>query len=280
MTLILGMSKAEGIYMSTDYRVTDARSGSLVDDASIKFLTVHYPPHEGGPKALLAYTGLAILPDGSQTGLWLRETLRGESEVFDQSMAHLQARLDRDIAPLKIPLIINAVVVHGARRYAGGLSNLRIDNGKRPVIRSSFGYTIQELKEPFAFANGSGAGQVLAGPDHELLRAQLNVKPRRIFDHMKLLATVNRRVAARERSVSPFCQVSFINADDRTSPTSHAFLEKGEVARFEMPILLFGIDLSGMARRFHEQSTAMLKGEAPGADPDAATINEELKRRP
>ena len=39
LTLLLGMSKAEGIYMSADYRVTDARSGRLIDDASTKFLT-------------------------------------------------------------------------------------------------------------------------------------------------------------------------------------------------------------------------------------------------
>jgi hypothetical protein len=39
MTLILGMSKPEGVYLSSDYRVTDARSGKLIDDASVKFLS-------------------------------------------------------------------------------------------------------------------------------------------------------------------------------------------------------------------------------------------------
>lgn len=86
MTLILGMSKAEGIYLSADHRITEYPSGRLVDDASTKFLTVHYPPDKEGPKALLAYTGLAELPDGTPMGTWLRETLRGETEVFDQSI--------------------------------------------------------------------------------------------------------------------------------------------------------------------------------------------------
>lgn len=280
MTLILGMSKAEGIYMSTDYRVTDARSGRLVDDASVKFLTVHYPPDNGGPKALLAYTGLAILPDGTPTGVWLRETLRGETEVFDESMAHLGARLDRDVAPRQIPLMINALVLHGAQRYFGGFSNLKITAEKKVALEGSFGYTMQELKDPFVFTNGSGAARVLAGQHLDLLRSQLSVRPRKTFDHMKLLATVNRRVAAGETSVSPFCQVSFINADDKTSPTSHAFLEKGEVVPFEMPILLFGIDVSGIARRFHEQGAAVFRGESPGDDLDSAAINEELTRRP
>jgi hypothetical protein len=83
MTLILGMSKPDGIYMSTDYRVTDYRTGTLVDDSSVKFLTAHYPPDKTGPKALMGYAGLAVLPDGTKTGDWIRETLRGESEVID-----------------------------------------------------------------------------------------------------------------------------------------------------------------------------------------------------
>jgi len=270
--------------MSADYRVTDARSGRLVDDSSVKFLTVHYPPDGDGPKALLAYSGLAILPDGTPTGTWIRETLRGESEVFDQSMAHLRARLDRDVAALRIPLIVNALVVHGERRYFGGLSNLTIDARKRRTVIDSFGYTMQELQEPFAFANGSGAAVVIADRHLELVRAQLAVRPRKTMDHMRLLATVNRRVAAsgKTNTVSPFCQVSFINADERTSPVSHVFVEQGEEVPFEMPILLFGIDLSGMTRRFHERADTFFQTKDPQdmSDLDAAAINEELKRRP
>jgi hypothetical protein len=61
------MSKAEGIYLSADYRVTDARTGKLIDDASVKHLRVDYPPDQAGPKALMAFTGLARLRDGTPT---------------------------------------------------------------------------------------------------------------------------------------------------------------------------------------------------------------------
>jgi hypothetical protein len=110
VTLILGMSKPDGIYLSVDYRVTNSRTGRLLDDASVKHLQVTYPPDKTGPRALLAYTGLAILPDGTPTGTWIRETLRGESEVFDVSMGHLRGRLERDIARLREALIINVLV--------------------------------------------------------------------------------------------------------------------------------------------------------------------------
>jgi len=160
MTLIVGMSKAEGIYMSTDYRVTDARTGKLIDDSSVKFLSVRYPPDDGGPTALFAYTGLAILPDGTPTGTWMRETLRGESELFVTSMAHLQARLDRDIAHLGHALIINVLAVEGQRRYGGALSNLRMVQ-KKLRLMDAFDFQMNELIDPFVFVNGSGSARAL-----------------------------------------------------------------------------------------------------------------------
>src|ERR1700730_17765842 len=127
MTLILGMSKPEGIYLSVDYRVTDFRTRKLIDDASTKSLTIHYPPLDSdGPKVLLGFSGLATLPDGTPTLTWIRQTLRGESEVIDQSMTHLLERLNRDIAPLRVPLIINLLVLEKDRRLSGGLTNLRV----------------------------------------------------------------------------------------------------------------------------------------------------------
>jgi len=55
VTLILGMSKPEGIYLSVDYRVSNSGTREVIDDESVKFLTVHYPPEHVGPKALIAY---------------------------------------------------------------------------------------------------------------------------------------------------------------------------------------------------------------------------------
>jgi hypothetical protein len=272
MTLILGMSKAEGIYLSADYRVTDARTKRVIDDTSIKFLTIHYPPDKTGPKALFGYSGLAILPDGTPTGTWIRETLRGESDVFDVSMAHLRQRLDRDIGPLRIPLQITVLVAQGDRRYFGGLSNVLAPG-------EPFGYQMQELTEPFAFAHGSATRRVMESADVELLKAQLKIVPRESLDHMRLLAAVNRRAAAREPTVSPFCHVAYVNGDDRTRPTSHTFTEHGESVPFEMPVLLFGIDLTDMMRDFMRQSEAKRAG-ADLPPPDVEMRNKGLRRRP
>ena len=268
--------------MSADCRVTDARTEKLIDDSSMKFLSVRHPPNEGGPTSLLAYTGLGIMPDGTPFGTWMRETLRGESEPFDKSMTHLGVRLDRDIARLRIPLIINVLVLQGERRYFGAFSNLEMDE-KRILVRDSFGYHVQELEGYFVFSNGPGATEVIANRELYLRRTQLGVRPRRPFDHMKLLASLNRRVAYITRSVSPHCHVQFINSDDRSSSVSQTFLDRGETEPFEMPVVDLGIDLSDMTSRFHDQLAAFFRGEVDdikGAYLNGDAVNKELKRRP
>jgi hypothetical protein len=103
----------------------------------VKFLTVHYPPpDQDGPKALVGYARLAALRDRTPIGTWIRETLRGETEVIDHSMIHLRERLDRDVAGLRVPLIINVLVTEGECRLFGGFSNVGRDG-----IRRTFGYS-------------------------------------------------------------------------------------------------------------------------------------------
>jgi hypothetical protein len=278
MTLLLGMSKNEGLYMSADFRVTDARSGRLLDDSSPKFLTVHFPPATTGPKMLLAFTGVAVLRDGTPTGRWIRETLRGESEVVDLSMRHLLERLNRDVAFLGYPLIVNALVIEPQRRLFGGFSNVK-RSGAGVEILSSFEYRMQEIDTPFLFANGSGAAHI-AQSDLVLLKKQMSIIPRKPLDHMKLLATITRRTAQRDAAVSPFCNVSFVNSDDRTSPQSQTFTEKGEDVPFHMPLILFGLDLTRSTADFYEQATRSLNDGTAIAPRDVAEINEDLRRRP
>lgn len=249
------MSKPEGIYLSADYRVTDARTSRVLDDAASKMLTIHYPPLEGGPKVLLAFTGLAVLPDGTPMLQWIRESLRGESEVIDQSMAHLGARLKRDIASLRprVPLVINFLVLESNdRRLVGAFTNLRrTDANVR--IAPRFEYQVMELSAPFCFANGSGAAPALADGHMERLRPHLEVVPRKPLNHMNLLASLNRRVARRDPAVSPYCHVSFIGSSERFPPQGQTFTQRGESVPFEMPFILAGIDMTESMRSLAER---------------------------
>lgn len=291
MTLILGMSKPEGIYLSADFRVTERRTGRLIDDAAVKLLNVHFPPLEGGSRALIAYTGLATLPGGLPVGSWLVETMRGESEHPDQAMAHLQQRLNRDIAPHGVGLIVNALLLegtHGERRLLGGFTNLRWDAAaSRIEVLPGFEYVMNELSGPFVFANGSGATRAIADKHLDVARAQLAVRPRRAHDHMKLLASINRRVAAKDKTVSPACHVAFVPAehpkpgvsDNRFGATSQTFADRGESAPVVMPTLLAGIDLTPMMRDTMERFAALKAGTDQPPERDTDTINRLLRRR-
>jgi hypothetical protein len=272
--LILGMSKPEGIYLSVDYRIS--RSGVLVDDASVKFLTVHYPPLEVGPKVLFAYTGAAFMPDQkTPIGDWLKETIRGGTEDADTSLKHLRSRLDRDLAGFlhrrKIPLIVNAVGIEPNWRYAGGFTNYNKDGS----IRRTFDYGMQLMTEPVVFGNGSGWERALKDGHTERLADQLTVRPRDPRDHMKLLATVNRRVAAADSSVSPHCHVSFINADDRFGPMSQDYAEHGTPLELRHRVVLAGVDLS-----FFEQCAQNFQAGRDGLDGlGLDELNKFLQRR-
>ena len=259
--------------MCVDYRISAARV-KLHDEAS-KCLTVYYPPLDAGTKALFGFTGAAVLPDGTPTLTWLRETLRGESEVPDVSMAHLHERLNRDCGRLGQSLIINVLALQpDGRRFMGGFSNLRAAPSTPPM--RSFGYEIREIGDSFLFSNGSGAAAAWA--DAKLRKAYdlLGVKPRKPEDFMKLLSIVNRRVAARANSVSPFCQVRFINATSQYSQTARAFVERGETVPFEMPFLLGGIDMTVMTNRLMD---AVKTGELLSQASISDVTNEQIKRR-
>jgi hypothetical protein len=270
------MSKPEGIYVCVDYRVTDSRNGALIDDSAIKSLRVDFAPLPVGVKALLTFTGVAILPDGTPTMTWIRETLRGESEFPDQALAHLRERLNRDYAGMRHPLIVNILAVHGEKRFFGGFSNIASTSFK-PL--TEFGYVMQEVNEEFLFANGHGAFTAFADTKLHKMQSLLGTRPRSVKDHMKLLSIVNRRVAASDPSVSPFCMVQFINADESFSPATRTFAEGGEQPPSGFSMLLGGIDLTELSRQAQEAFQSMKDGK-PFEHPTNEEMNEQLKRRP
>jgi hypothetical protein len=133
------------------------------------------------------------------------------------------------------------------------------------------------------FANGSGAERVLMDGHLDRLRPHLGTVPRKPMNHMKLLAVINRQVAAKDNRVSPFCQVAFIGAGDRFKqhPTLHAFTEKGESVQFDMPLILGGLDVTDFAREGALDAQAFFKGETPPPhETDLDVLNERIKRRP
>lgn len=276
MTLILGLSKPDGVYLSVDYRVTNEDTGEILDDYAVKFLTVQYWPEGAGPKVLFAYTGLAQLWGGMPVGRWLRETLRGETETIDQSMELLMTKLNQSIAPFGKGLCILGAVVAGGSRYLVQITNTT----DWKTIEPKFAFIQPLALDGYgsSFFAGSGQAGLIAGGYRELLKSQAGVRPRRAWEHMNLLATINRRVAEADPGgpVSPYCHVTYMGDEDDWTPRCQAFYERGEEpVPFSLPMIVYGIDVTNV---MDQMMGAVERDEHPTLDPDQ--IRRNLKRRP
>jgi hypothetical protein len=286
------MSKPEGLYMSVDHRLTKPSTGELVDDGAVKFLRVDYP---GGVRALMAFTGVAALPsDNTPVGDWLRETIRGHSEPFDVSMAHLHVRLNRDVGkhPQHLIVIVMAMDGENGGRFWGGFTNEKASG----FISREFHYRMTEWTDAGAIATGFPAAKANADGLFDVVKKQVEVRPRNISDHMNLLAAVNRRVAESDErrakaehgadavgTVSSVCHVSFVNAvsnavGEKSGPWQgiYNWQPGDEPVPFVMPFITNGIDTRYVSQKMVEafdNSTVWT-----GGDPDEH--NKHLKRRP
>jgi hypothetical protein len=95
MTMIITMIRPEGIWQSADNRVTLGHR--IINNMTPKQLHIVCPPFPGGPQILMAFTGLAELPDGTPMLQWIRETIRGQNRAIGPLVEHLCSRLTRDI---------------------------------------------------------------------------------------------------------------------------------------------------------------------------------------
>ena len=255
MTMIITMIRPEGVWQTADNRVTVG--GKLKDDITPKQLHLVCPPLDSGPQVLLGFTGLAEFSDGTPTLQWIRETLRGESRVIMSMFDHLRDRLTRDVGTSSLwqnQLVLSGGIFEGQKRFYVEMRNLNVQT-RRPMRQ--FEYAIYEVTQPMIFIGGSGQYSV-AKENVDLLMAQANIRPAKWEDHLGLLAAVNRRTAKRTKTVSPWCQASFLG-NDRQGAFAKRF------ARYDEPTgpvgtetIIAGIDLSEVSKIMMEHSQRMM----------------------
>jgi hypothetical protein len=276
MTLIMTMIRPEGIWQSADNRVT--KDGQVFDDETPKQLHVICPPLPSGPQLLVAFTGLAILPDGSPTIRWARETLRGEQRFIMPMLEHLRDRLNRDVGKSSLwcnPLIFSGGIFEGKKRFYVEIRNTEPKTWKP---KREFDLVVCEVTEPMVFITGSGQGAVTR-KDWDLLRTQSRIRPAKWENHLGLLAAVNRRTAKRDpkKSVSPWCSASYISHNEEGSHQKN-FSNPGEPkGPLYIESLLAGLDL-------HELSKPVIQFINDGSPINQTSSDEAaqnaLKRRP
>ena len=200
VTLMMMMIGPGGIWQSAD-RIT---SGGVPQPDAAKQLLVLCPPAPGnGPRMLLTFTGIAEVPGGIPVLQWMRETIRGESRPVMPLLEHLRDRLTRDIG--RTARGRHGLAVVGGILEANGRCGLvQIANAEPPWSRPrrEFKLLLSEVTAPQFVAIGSGQ-PCISPEDAKLAVAQARKRPRRVEDHMGLLAEVNRRTAAHTRKGQP-----------------------------------------------------------------------------
>lgn len=257
LTFLMSLVRpGEGVWQSVDMRVTNGRD---VDDQAPK--QVHVQCVDG--TLLLAFTGLAEA-EGLRLTDWIRETLRGEHRTIEGHFAHLIERANRDIA--NGPLRGNGLIIHGVAMHGTGLhpdpsnvppqpgtpyvfetSNLQRHPDGSQSVTDNFTYSAFCVEEPMFLAGGSGLGG-LQSEDHDLIQRAIRYRPKHIKDYNGLLATLNRRVASRVPSVSPWCRTVYMPTTG-VPLRGRLHLDPSNAAPERpamVPGLAFGIDFTDM----------------------------------
>jgi hypothetical protein len=280
VTLNLIIINRSGIWQSADFRGTDPKSGSIVDD----YLPKHVALRCTDGSATLAYTGLAaalVQNERVRISDWIRQILRGESRTVDQSLIYLRERATADLGLICMKHGIAHVFTIGA--FLGGhpwiaqIRNFRFAPGVLgPPVRDFI--TVAERIDDAGRSIALGTPDVVRPADLRTLDRVANIKPRQPKELRKLLAAINHRAAATRpygHYVSPHCTTVYLPpAGEPFEHEIHA--ATGASKPIATPFLLFGIDMTDVQEFMLQRSKAAREGRSL---PDVATlIHDRLAR--
>ena len=270
MTLAITLVTPNGVWGSTDHRLTTYPGGKLVTDSSVKHVVIRCP--DGS--ALVSYTGLGRV--GSlDVSEWMRGVLRGESRTLDETFVDLRqqatARLGAEAKVANVFHVFLAGAFLGGRPWAVEIKNLRPPSAFwSSGIRAEFETAAISVADSAVMGAGSGWDAVSA-KDRELLKKISNRKPHNPEDFMRLLGDINRRAADQIRSgsrtVSRACSVVFMPPEgDGVRCEWYGPEEERHLAPKGFSQILFGIDLGEMVRpvlnNFQDLREGRISGEA------------------
>ncbi|MET7700420.1 hypothetical protein [Streptomyces sp. NPDC005485] len=252
MTLAITLVTPNGVWGSTDHRLTTYPGGRLVTDSSVKHVVIRC--HDGS--ALLSYTGLGRVGrlDVSE---WMRGVLRGQSRTLDETLIDLSqqatACFGAEAKALGVFHVFLAGAFLGGEPWAVEIKNLRQPSAFwTGGIHAQFETAAIRVRDSVVMGAGSGWDAV-STKDRELLNKVSNRKPRNPEDFMRLLGDVNQRAAdrikSRPRSVSRSCTVVFMPPEgDGIQRGWYGPDEERHLAPVDLSHMLFGIDLGEVSR--------------------------------
>lgn len=247
MTFTLTLVNDHGVWQSSDLRLSDPRTGALVDDYSVKHVAFKCP--DGS--ALLTYAGVGrVGPDHISDGV--RSVIRGESYTVDQTLLRMRERATQDLGNLlfrgNIAHMFSVGAISKDFRGVVQIRNFSVttERGFGPLMRE-FVTAAQQLPVP-------SLGVVIAWPwwvssaDLSLLQKVAPRRPRKPKEFFGVLAGVNARTAERHpAAVSRHCVLSYMPRAGGTVTTESYGFPPG-APNVVAPFILYGIDMTDTMR--------------------------------
>jgi len=248
MTLNLMLINPSGIWQCSDMRLTDPKTGKLVEDHSVKHVLLRC----GDGAALIMYSGIGSVRDVPLSD-WIRQILRGEPRTLDQSLIYLRERATEDLGPIVKGEYHHRFTIgsflHGRPWFVQIINHDRMVAGHPGPPQQEFGTVAVEVGESGCRCVLGDAGAVRP-VDLQTLKRVASRQPREPKEFRNLLAAINRRAAERSKLklISPHCITTYV------PPAGHP--GEGEIHGVGdehepviIPTLLFGIDLTDLVRQ-------------------------------
>lgn len=245
MTLIITAIKNETIWQSSDNRISIKRLGQkpvFRDDNSIKHVTIECP----NGTALLAWTGLAELPDykRTKTSDWISEILRGETRNLNTTLEQIRHKASEEIGDYAFLLFSIAAFLDN-KPYYYEITNGDGEKWQTKPLNKVFTLFTKEISKPEAHIGG-GAMHHISRKDQDLLRRMLTVdgKPE---DFGNILAGVNKRTSVHcdycHKTVSSSCVTVYIqNMKEPVVRTTVTHLGESRIEKSLIPYVIRGVD--------------------------------------
>jgi hypothetical protein len=268
MTLNLMLITPWGIWQSSDHRLTDPRTGELVDDYSMKQISMHCP--DGA--ALITYTGIGKVAD-THISDWVRGVIRGRTRSLDETFIVIREQATKWISPIGKHLMFNIGAFLAGQPWVVQIGNQELRSDWRTLPPTAEFHTSARKigDEPLAIV--SGARDAVSHADLQLLARVVKRRPKKPQDFHALLAGINRRASEhpkyREWITSTCVTVHMPPAGEPIDNEMHGWEPDKAVA---IPIVLFGIDLTDFSQVLTDQQKAFARG-------DAITDEDEFQRR-
>lgn len=285
MTLILTAMTPEVVWQSADNLVSLKGKPHYSD--AVKHVTLTCP--DGS--ALVAFVGLAELPDGTRMGDWIRTTLRGANRLIEQDILHLTEMASNEIGSSIYgghALAFTVVAVRGSELWYYEITNASVygpDWASRPA-RRNFNVAGYHVLEARVGAVGSGLSSI-EPEDMRLIEHVLAVNPQNPQDMRYLLAAANRRAARRKISgISATCSTAVMGValngaaiETHDSPRVRRGIPSRLRTPFVIPHIYYGIDLTETTRVMQEQAIRLTTSSStPMTDQELADALERARR--